>query len=92
MFESIEATPSRTPSHQDEIAHRNVQIKQQSNRMVYADMITKMNCMMNKLNKFTESVMTLPIMTQNSEAKVGEHETGRLSTLKTDTFSNRLFQ
>jgi hypothetical protein len=87
MLESVEATPSRAPSHQDEIAHRNVQVKQQSNRMLYADMITKMNCMMNKLNKFTGSVMTSPIMAQNSEAKVEEHETGRLSTLKTDTFS-----
>ncbi|CAF2508965.1 unnamed protein product [Rotaria sp. Silwood2] len=87
MFESIEANPSLTASHQDEVMHKNVESKQQSNRMLYAGMIAKMNCMLNKLNKFTGSVMTSPIMTQNSEAKVEEYGTGRLLTLKANTSS-----
>ena len=43
--------------------------------MLYADMITKMNCMLNKLNQFTGSVMSSPMVTQNSEAKVEEYGT-----------------
>ena len=85
MFESTEAAPSLDASHHDEVPLKNVESKQQLNRTLYADMITKMNCMLNKLNQFIGSIMSSPIVTQNSEAKVEEYGTGGLLMLKTDT-------
>ena len=87
MFESTEAAPSLDALHHDEVPLKNVESKQQLNRALYADMITKMNSMLNKLNQFTGSVMSSPIMTQNSEAKVEEYGTGGLLTLKTNISS-----
>ena len=87
MFESTEGAPSLDASHHDEVPLKNVESKQQLNRTLCADMITKMNYMLNKLNQFTGSIMSSPIVAQNSEAKVEEYGTGGLLTLKTGTSS-----
>ena len=84
MFERIEAAPFLTASHHDEVTNKNVESKQQLDRMLYTDMITKMNCMLNKLNQFTGSVIASPTVIQNNEAKVEEYGTERLLTSTTD--------
>jgi hypothetical protein len=84
MFERIEAAPLLTASHHDEVTNKNVESKQQLDRMLYTDMITKMKCMLNKLNQFTGSVIASPTVIQNNEAKVEEYGTERLLTSATD--------
>lgn len=91
MCERTAAARSLTASH-DEVPNRNVKSRRQFDSMLCGDMITKINCMINKLNDLTGSARGSPTVKRNNEATVEEYETGRLLTLTTDTSSGHTLQ
>ena len=92
MLGRTEAVLSLTASHDDEVTDKNVESKQQLDLVLYGDMITKMNCMLDKLNQFTGLVTDSPTVIQNNGAKVEEYGSGRSLTSTTDTFSRHTLQ
>ena len=92
MLGRTEAVLSLTASHDDEVTDKNVESKQQLDLVLYGDMITKMNCMLDKLNQFTGLVTDSPTVIQNNGAKVEEYGSERTLTSTTDTFSRHTLQ
>jgi hypothetical protein len=88
MSERIESIQSLTAPYHDEATNKYEQITQQLNR-VYAEMNINMNCILNKLNQITGSVVITPTQMQNNEQVeeygTEQNRTGKSSTSTTDT-------
>lgn len=92
MFRKEETMSSTDESERGEVENNNVTSRQQSNRIVYDDLVTKVDSLLNALNKFTEPLTDSAIRIQDEDMIVEECEKAELSAAATDILSQHPFQ
>ena len=92
MFKKEDTTSSTANSHHNEAENDNPTSNQQSSRSLYADMITKVDSMLDKLNRLTQPVTNSKIMIHNKEVIVEESEKAKLPRPSTDILPQHPFQ